>query len=133
MTSGSEQSQNLDGDPSLAARAGADVARVLASNVPQDVQPPAIAPEPACDANALSARPHNSTRLNIPAEETDSGPLRMPESRKGTSGRKLAAHALALDDAPPGEVISRFGGDERQQRHADEEKQRDETKISQAL
>jgi hypothetical protein len=39
MTSGLEQFQNLDGDPSLAARAGGDVARVLSSNVPQDVQP----------------------------------------------------------------------------------------------
>lgn len=100
MTSGLEQFQNLDGDPFLAARAGGDVARVLASNVPQDMQPPAIAPLPACDAQALAARPKDMTSLNVPAEETDSGPLGTPESRRRTGGRKLATYGLALDDAP---------------------------------
>jgi hypothetical protein len=57
-------------------------------------------------------------------------PPRTPESRRRSRGRKLATHALALDDAPPGEVTGRGGGDERQQRHADEEKQGDESKSS---
>jgi hypothetical protein len=61
-----------------------------------------------------------------------SGPLRTAESRRRSRGRKLATHALALDDAPPGEVTSRGGGDERQ-RHADKEKQGDETKSSQGF
>jgi hypothetical protein len=34
------------------------------------------------------------------------GPLRTPERRRRTRGGKLATHALALDDAPPGEVTS---------------------------
>jgi hypothetical protein len=98
--------------------------------VTQNVQPPAIAAAPACDANALSTLPRDSTRLNVPAEETDSGPLRSLESHRRTRGRKLATHALALDDAPPGEVSRRGGGDERQLR---DEKQRDETKSSQGF